>query len=377
MPRSLIPLVLASLALASLLLIGCGSSGGGTTTVFVEGSSKADLFTGSYAMAAVLGSEDSGSETFRAFWSMINANGVNEVFGVLRSNYQGVISTSSYSTFGTYAVEEDLRFSMESEFAGLDHELGGLTEAGDLGVLSMVTSTAYPLVRVFGRREPGSYNLASLSGAYHMVGYGSTVAGDNTFAEWGSVSFDGIGGGTSETSVNQEGATFGPVNIPITYTVAGDGQMTLAFAGGLELEGAIAVGGDVLILGGATVAGDHPRMMVLVRAGAGLGNADMDGLYTWAGMRQEIGSNFYRSYAGHMAADGMGSATRTGLVKHEDHTTWFTPDAVTTTVQPDGSLTLLAGITEYVGGISPDGRFAILAGPTNAGLDPTIWFLLR
>lgn len=377
MPRSPIPPVLAGLALVGLLLVGCGSSGGGTNTITVEGSSKADLFTGSYAMAMVFGSEDGGAETFQSFWGTINANGVNEAFGSISTNYQGVLSTSSYQTLGTYAVEEDRRFTMESEYAGLDHELGGMSEAGDLGILAMVTSTAYPLVRVFGRRDAVAHDLASLTGAYHMVAYGATVGGDNTFAEWGSVTFDGAGGGTSETSVNQEGATLGPVNIPVTYTVAGDGAMTLAFAGGLALEGAIAVGGDVLILGGAAVAGDHPRMVVLVRAGAGLGNADFDGRYAWAGLRQEIGSNFYRSYAGHMVADGMGSADRSGLVKHEDHTTWLTPDTVTTVVQPNGALTLMAGATEYVGGLSPDGRFAILAGPTNAGFDPSIWFLLR
>ncbi len=372
MPRSLVPLLLGC-----LILLGCGGSSGGTNLVTVESSPKADLFRGQYAMAQVLGSEDGGSETFRATWASVDADGIHDIRGAPKVNYQGNIAQHTYDTLGTFAVEEDRRFTKETWFAGIDHELGILSEAGDLGIMAMVSATAYPSLRLFARREPGPYNDASLSGLYHLVGYGSTVAGDNTFAEWGTVTFDGAGTGTSETSINQEGATFGPVNIPITYGVDGDGAMTLGFAGGLALEGYVAVGGDVLVLGGATVAGDHPRIMVLVRAGAGLGDADLDGSYTWAGLAQDVPTNHYRTHAGRMIADGMGSADRSGRRKLETLAEWMTPDTVTTTVAPNGGLTLLAGITEYIGALSPDGRFAILAGPTNAGQDPSIWFLLR
>ena len=365
--------------LALLLLAACGSSGGGDSTVVVpvQSSPNAHLFAGTYQAVAVSATEDMGFEYMRTRWGTMLADGVYDVLGSLTHNYGGAISVLATDTYGTFAVETDRRFTYESLFAGLDHSVGGITETGDIVSLAIMAAGATPTMQVYARRD-GMHGLGSLSGTYRLAGFGATVAGLMTSATWGTVTFDGMGGGTSDAAVNQEGATFGPVLLPITYTVAPDGAMSLSFAGGLTLDGGIAAGGDVLLLGGGTTPGDNMFVYVLVREGAGLGDADLDGNFVLTGMTQEVGTNFYATIAGNLAADGMGAAQARGLRCQEGVVEWIPSENVTTTVAPTGALTLTTGGGDvFVGGLVPDARFGVLAGPTNAGGDPTILFLLR
>lgn len=366
-------------AFALALLAACGSSGGGggTVTTAVQSSPNAHLFQGPYQTVQVSATEGMGFESVRTFWGTLFADGVHDVSGSMTRNAAGVISTTPYASWGTFAVESNRRFTYESMFAGLDHSVGGITETGDLAMLAILSEGSTPTLRVFAKRE-GAHALASLSGTYRLCGFGATVAGVLTSSTWGTLTFDGAGGGLTQVSQNQEGVIVGPINIPITYTVAPSGETSVTFAGGVTLDGGLGAGGDVVLLGGGTGAGDNGFVYVLVRTSAGLSDADLDGDFVLNGLLQEIGTNFYATIAGNLEADGMGAAEARGMRCHEGTLEWLPTENVTTTVAPTGEMSLTTGGGDlFVGGLAPDARFGVFAGPTNAGSDPGILFILR
>ena len=364
--------------LALCLLAACGSGGSDTTLyVPVQGSPQAGLFAGPYHTGWISAIEDGGSETFNTLWGQVEADGVWDVQGAMHYNWLGSVGQAPYGSVGQFAVESDRRFTFESQFAGHDDALGVISATGDLAILAGITPDTWPTIRLFGRRA-GVHDDASLSGTWRFAGYSATAAGANTAAIWGTVAFDGAGGGSSEMSVNSEGATFGPALRGVTYAVAPDGSTTLGFAGGLELEGGITGGGDVLILGGSTVAGDHPNLYVFIRAGAGLSDADLVGGYGLVGMTQQIAGGLYTSLSGHFEADGMGWAEFAGLANHEGAVALEPTTVISTFVGPTGALSFVTpGGDSLVGALSPDGRFGMFCGPTNAGSDPSFFLILR
>jgi hypothetical protein len=358
---------------AVLLASSLAACGGGSSTPLLQ--SPDSRFAGPYAFVGIAG-EQNGAETITASWGEAEADGQGAVTLEWHSNVLGVI-VDGLPEEVPYSISSDRVLEVVPILHGIAAYRGGITEEGDVAAMSTSLGGLQPGLVVFGRKE-GAYDLTSLTGTYRFARYGGVVLGPSNVAGWGTVTFDGLGGGTATTSSNQEGFVFGPAAPAITYQVGVDGAMRLDLGGGVIVEGQISANGDLLLLSGGTVADANPATYVLVRQGAGMSDEDFDGQYFVVALLHDPATNSYASFTGVFLADGAGNGDMLGLLDSDGDVSLPPGETSTTSVAADGTVTLttLGGDT-LVGGISPDGRFAALAGTTNPGGGPSFVFLLR
>jgi hypothetical protein len=158
-----------------------------------------------------------------------------------------------------------------------------------------------------------------------------------------------------------------------TYAVAGDGAST-ATIGGNVFPGGVVAGGALAIWGGPTTAGG-PALIVVVRAATSATLATLSGDYWFVRVARNVVTGDYLGITGTLTADGLGNYTVSATTNNEGSIAEGST-ASTYTVAADGVLVLSFG-QPNPGGITQDGRFAILGGALGPLAPPAIGLLVR
>lgn len=339
----------------------------------------AALFDGTYFYQALAG--NFSVPTGYSWWGDLTADGVSEITGgTLGSNDgAGGIFAGAVPAI-PYTIDAARRMTWPG---GAPFNLeGGIAADGSVATMGSIGLTGWPGLAILVRRG-GTFDLASLNDTYHLNGFCSNGSTDASF--WGTVTFDGLGGANQTISFNGNGTVVGPSpNMAEIYTVAADGTTTYTFGPPLRIQGGVLLGGDLVVLTGATVAAGPPCLFVLIRQSAAASASTLSGNY-------HIGAFFadappapppnYSSFTGTGSSDGVSTLTTNvgGTINIDGGVTSF-PLAVTNdsyTVSADGTLTLTTVGTTLVGAVSPTGAYAVVAGGTTTGSLPQLWFLVR
>lgn len=375
--RSFIVVLFLLVAGPALMLVtgGCGSGGGGAPMgggTVIAGPSNAD-FVGGYFWQLWAGNPAGPTNTSQ--WGIVTADGAGLVSsGLIAQNSAGVLVGPFASPPLPYSVDSNSRLEITIGGGTL---AGAITEDGALAAVTQITPGLNPTLAILPRGE-GVYNAASLDGEYHLCSFWWGGAGE--LSRWdGTVTFDGVGGAFNYSAgVNNNGAII-PPQPPMAwgaYAVGPAGVVTwnnpLAF-----MSGGIAFGGDLIVLSGTTQANDLQVMTILIKKGAGLGNATMSGTYNTVTL---AASNAppprYQTTVGTMVVDGLGQMTIGDATANADGAVAQQPGGAVLpyTIDPDGSLSVIGGLLQ--GGVSANGRYAVVAGSTAGGI-PQIWFMFR
>jgi hypothetical protein len=251
---------------------------------------------------------------------------------------------------------------------------GGVSADGSVACLASILAGLDPAMFVMGRKS-GTWSNADLAGLYFLCFFAYLNPSDS--AIFGTAVLDGAGGVSGGTVMeNLDGAPIGPSATMLTYAAAADGSLTGSFFG-LAATGAILAGGELILLSGGTVAADDPFLLLLVKAGAGLSNASLNGSYFAVGLEADTGPPpQWTSQTLSLTMDGAGGIAINGGTRSEDGVIFPVPPGVSDyTVAANGALTVETGTFE--GGVSPSGNYAIFAGGTGVGDAPTMFFLMR
>ena len=320
----------------------------------------------------------------RTSWGTLLTDGEGvHTGGEVWTNDQGMVTGPTTPPIAPHQIEADRRFTWGS--ASSPELVGRITADGSLGILGSVRVGEPPTVTIVGRVEGGPYTTASLSGVYHVgavFGDGSTRGG-----LWGTTDFDGAGSATSDFDYNVEGLVVGPFVGGDTYTVSSTGRVTYALLdSGLDFEGQILQGGELVILAGGTLTAEFPAVVVLVKATSGAGLSALSGNYAFASMVK--GNPGWDANTGSLQSAGDGNGTVLDLLGHDGDVTWSdwpeSPYDFPYTVAPDGLLEVYVdggvvggGGMDTQGAVMDGGDFAFLAGSRAMGERPMLWFLLR
>lgn len=194
----------------------------------------------------------------------VKADGAGNYDGSASLNDAGAIS-SGVAVTGSYAVAADGALSLDP--TGGAPLRGGLSESGELLVLSQLTAGQAPSITVGVKLGSGPYSAAVASGCYVIV----TMEKGADSAVWHELTFDGAGhvsGGVTRndsgviTDLNQQNTYLTEQG---TYGVATDGTLTLTLGNAGTLTGAISADGEFLILIDLN-AGQMPRFGVGLRS---------------------------------------------------------------------------------------------------------------
>ena len=369
---------LASLTILALLA-GCGSSGGGSS-----GAGGAlilpdpnGLFSGDYQFVGFSG-DNSGPEELQAIWGDATADGAGTVASDFAINNTGVVTPAGAITDIDYQVHVDYGFTIGNFGPGAVYARGGISEDGTIAGATTVFDGAAPFLWLYGRRTNSAPNDASIQGTWRFARYTANIAVPLNVTGWGSATFDGTGGGVYEESNNQEGATFGPINPPLSYEVFPSGKVGIQFGADNVVLGSLLQGGNVMFCAGSTVAGGSPSIYVFVRATVGMSNAQFTGNYRMLSFGHEPATNAYATFTGTLFADGTGASQFLGMRNEDGTTTTSNIDGVLYSVAPDGGVTFTTGGGDDIpGAISADGRVVIGAGTSTAGGEPAFVLLFR
>jgi hypothetical protein len=147
---------------------------------------------------------------------------------------------------------------------------------------------------------------------------------------------------------------------------------------GLDLEGGISAGNDMgLWSGNMSSGGTPPAVAAALREATSAGLATFQGEYWIVCLARDPVSGDFRSFHGTASANGAGSVILTSTANTEGTITAEPPQTTTYSVAANGKFTVDAGGDAIQGGISQDGKYAILGGGTVAGSAPTICVLCR
>ena len=119
------------------------------------------------------------------------------------------------------------------------------------------------------------------------------------------------------------------------------------------------------------------RLSVMTRQGAGHATADMEGYWFITGFGHDLASNSYYAFEGVLGSNALGDTSI--LVQSSDGTDLTVDPALAGSVSlaADGTLELNTGGPIFRGGVSADGRYAVMTGGAVGGDDPVILFLMR
>ncbi len=351
---------------------GCGGGGGSATATVPPDVS---LLTGSYFWTVFAATDESPAvDEGLVQWGIATADGAGTLALTASSNESGFINPTA-STSYQYTVAPDSTWAWQ--IGGMDVIRGGVSSDGRIAGGAVVRPTIGPAINLMIRRE-GTWTTGSLDGAYHMCSLRLDPISGDLRAWWGSATFDGLGGVTFAFSQNDEGLVSGPgLGGPTTYSVLADGTTTINAPTTVPLQGGILLGGDVVMVSGSTLTGKSPALVILIRESSLASTGTATGTYSLAGLSRTGGGGF-SSITGPAMFDDTGNVTVT-LTRNEDGA--ITPEPAQTVpyaVMPDGTLTVTPSAGEsFVGAITPDGRFGMLAGEATSGGDPQIIFMLR
>ena len=202
--------------------------------------SDADL-DGNYALVTY------GRSGTTAALLTISADGAGNFGGSESLNNAGAISSGTAAT-GTYTVAADGALSLNpTDGTSLR---GGLSESGELQVLSQLTAGQAPSIAIGIKLGSGAYSNALAHGNYVVV----TMQNGADSAVWHEMAFDGAGkvfGGVTRNDagvITDLNARHTYLTEQGTYSVAANGTLTLSLDGASTLTGALSADGEYLIL---------------------------------------------------------------------------------------------------------------------------------
>jgi hypothetical protein len=289
------------------------------------------------------------------------------------SNMLGTLSGPTTAPY-TYTVASDgtLELFTGPNLVGR----GGISADGECAVIGSVRAGAFAGILVLQRRA-GVHDDTRLTGFYHLVVAAAFPTTGSSSSGVATVGFDGggnaIGGpATSNTMGSITSGTFGDS----TYSVIADGSSVLELPGA-ALEGGVAVDGALALWAGSTDASAPTSITFAVREATSAGLGTFQGAY-WIVVfeRDPIGAEF-RSLTGTATSSGTGSVSFVGTSNTEGTIAAEPASATTYTVTPNGRLTVAAGGSNFAGGVTGDGRFAVLGGGTTGGSWPSLVVFCR
>jgi hypothetical protein len=255
---------------------------------------------------------------------------------------------------------------------------GGITFDGECA-LHGVAVAGLPAcgIAVLLRKDAG-YDPPTVGGSFHSVFYATEVASRDSLCIVGPAVLD-AGTGIVTGIVRNRMGVVSASSYSFGYEAFLDGSVRVTEpTGGTVLDGSFVRGGSVAVLGGAVEpAGALPAVQVFVRASAAATSATFAGSYWFVALMRDPVTREYRTLTGSAEADGGGTASWTATANLEGRVTPGIVDAGAYAVAADGALTLETVSGTLSGGVSEDGRFAVLGGGTTAGTPPAIWFFAR
>lgn len=339
----------------------------------------AALFNGTYFYQALAGNFPVPAGY--SWWGDLMADGVSEITGgTLEWNdgAGGILSGPAPEI--SYTVDAARRMTWPG--GGAFNVQGGIATDGNVATMSSIGAMGWPGLAILVRRG-GTFDLGSLNDTYHVSGFCSFGIPDGTF--WGTATFDGNGAANESLLGNGNGVLALPVNAAQTYTVAVDGTTTYTTVGPNQspMQGGILLGGDLVVLTGATVAGPATCLVVLIRQSTAASASTLSGDYHIGAFLADASApppNF-SSFTGTGSSDGVSTVTTNmGGTINVDGVVGPWPAAVTNdsyTVAADGTLSVTIAGTTLVGAVAPTGDYAVLTGGTTMGSFPQLWFLVR
>jgi hypothetical protein len=306
-------------------------------------------------------------------WGTGTADGAGILALNVLANDNGVINPLVTGNL-PYTVAADSTWAWQS--GTTDVVRGGVSSDGRMAGGASVAPGVSPAISLLIRRE-GAWTTGSLSGAYHMCSLRLDPISGQMTSWWGTATFDGSGAVTFSYSESNEGVVAGPgLGGASTYSVLADGTTTISAPPSTPFQGGILLGGDVVVVSGATLSGRWPGLIILVRESTSASAATAAGTYSLAGLSRNAGG--FSSVTGPAVFDGTSNVTVT-LTSNENGVIASGPaETVPYTVMPNGTLTVTPGGTEsFIGAIAPDGRFGVLGGETTGSSGPQIVFMIR
>jgi len=358
------------------LLIAAACGGGGSSTPVVPPQASEALLEGHAflvslrkctAVPGVLCAAD-----VSAAWGVASFDGAGTVLRRLEVNADGSLSPPGDAS-SVYEVDPDRETRLL--FMGGEVYRGTCAASGDL-VLAGTVGVDDPAVVLTGRREGFFDGVGVLEGAWRLCAVTWSDGTDSLGTLFGDVVFDTVGAGNLVAEWNIEGTSVPPSAALAVAALAGDGSLFLHVGGLLDLEGGVVRGGDVALLGGGIVSMQNPALFVLVRAGATATTSSLAGTWGVVGFERQAGMGDFSSSTGRAVADAAGNVSLTLTVDREGTILTPPPSAATWSAGPDGALTLTNGAV-LVGGVSPNGDFAVVSGGTADGDDPALLLFVR
>ncbi len=372
--RALPVLIVVLLGLSAFHAAGCGNSGPATTDA--EGVDLRPLFAGTYCAFSFQGTAVSGQTSVVTGWSTMTADAAGGVTSTGAFNDDGTVIGPVPPAPATYTV--DAARTLDLVVQGVATQRGRISADGALACLGAIRSGLSPSISILGRKQGGQGN-SSLQGLYHLCAlFFDPVLGD-TGTYFGTASFLGAGTGTATTRSNIGGTISNPATTALTYTVAGDGTVTGTLLGTFTLQGAVFEGGALVVLSGGTVFGEPPILVVLTKATAAASNALFVGDYTVVTLDEDDPPNpSWDGFVATVAADGFAGIDFQHFILNMEGVIASSPGGSPAfiTVAPDGSL-FTGASSDLVGGITANGKAAVLCGGTGGGDDRQLWFFLR
>jgi hypothetical protein len=368
-PRSLLLSSLASSLALSLAACGGGGGGGGSS------ASPAQL-AGEYRFVGIAGFTDSvgGARRVTTQWGAADSDGVDTMVLRPSRNASGTVTTALATTLD-YGVAGDGTLDM----GDATFRLGGmLGSAGRLAVVG-VTDGFFPSMLVFGKVPEDVVHPADFQGLYHLIEMDMEPATGRVQAVTATLTSDGAGNLTiGPGTVNLGGSIFSSVGGSTgTWFALGDGALSMTLAA-TTFSGFVLEGGDLVLMSGGRTSGDRPTIVALVKAASAASASTLRGTYGVASFEFDGALGELRSFAGRLVASASG-LVRTGTTNVEGVVVpadaWSVDSWVTTS---QGGLTITDPAGDVLrGGVSEDGRFAVLGGGTSSGSRSTFQVLVR
>ncbi len=271
-------------------------------------------------------------------------------------NVSGVISSGPFS--GTYTAAAGGVMTLN----GLD---GGVSTDGNTILFADLFAGGSPYVDVEIKQGQTNFTNADFIGTYQLA----SISTNADASSWLALTADGMGTYSGTVDRNDAGViTSGAVTG--TYTVAADGSLTIAPAGGSPFTGGISADGKSLVLSQLTAAQPAEFAVGIKQGRSDFTIANVIGTYVI------IYFDGYADILLTLTFDGAGLFQGTGTL-NDAGTISSIPVTGAYTVAADGSLTLtVTGESSFTGGVSADGN-TLMFTDLNAGNRVSILFGVR
>lgn len=220
-----------------------------------------------------------------------------------------------------------------------------------------------------------------LAGTYHVAARAAQLGAPLTErGEWGRLTLEGDGELAIETTVNEIGQ--------LSSYVASDG---LAFDVGLDRTvtvGSAAFFGIPFLAGGASTDRSlivltsegigPPQLQILTRRGARPDPTSLAGTFYLCGSTYDLALSRHTGWFGTLTLDATGGGTIQGFLNREGLSGGFGPDAVSASVEADGTVTMDLGPGGVVeGAVSKGDDVIVLSGSTASLGNPALFAMVR